>query len=508
MAKYRITGPDGGTYEVTAPDHASEADVLAYAQQNYNPAAESKKEPEGRSTAARMLNLATPASALASLASPDGRSDLKTVAMGAARGVKDVIDTGADLLSRVGGQSENDRVKAMNQAGKQEFQQEYGGDPLASVSRVGGNVAATYPVGPVLGLASKAVGLTRLGNALTSGGMTTGAQAAPNMLARAADMGIRMAGGGATGYVSGGLVDPAAANTGGAVGALLPPVSVVAGKAGDVVASMVRPFTRNGQERIAGDVLRQFSTNPDAAANLRAAGEVVPGSTPTAVMAAGDEGLAGLSRTLQSADPRYAAELSSRMSAQNAARTSALEDVAGNTGKLALAKDARDAATGPMREAVLNTAGQLPARPVLDSIDRLLSKPDNAGKISQSALNEVRSRIAQFAPDGQIDARALYAIRKDINDTLSGKLHGEAGNLRLASGQLVEVKGIIDKAIDQASRRVRCLPDAPSCHTEPTLRRLAPPPCRTLDLGLAGRATWTNTPSAAFPSIRWKSWTM
>ncbi len=35
MAKYRITAPDGGTYEVTAPDDASEADVLAYAQANY-----------------------------------------------------------------------------------------------------------------------------------------------------------------------------------------------------------------------------------------------------------------------------------------------------------------------------------------------------------------------------------------------------------------------------------------------------------------------------------------
>jgi hypothetical protein len=35
MAKYRITGPDGNAYEVTAPDTASEADVLAYAKQNY-----------------------------------------------------------------------------------------------------------------------------------------------------------------------------------------------------------------------------------------------------------------------------------------------------------------------------------------------------------------------------------------------------------------------------------------------------------------------------------------
>lgn len=35
MAKYRITGPDGGTYEVTAPDTASQDEVLAYAQSNY-----------------------------------------------------------------------------------------------------------------------------------------------------------------------------------------------------------------------------------------------------------------------------------------------------------------------------------------------------------------------------------------------------------------------------------------------------------------------------------------
>lgn len=32
MAKYRITGPDGGTYDVNAPDGASEHDVLAYVQ--------------------------------------------------------------------------------------------------------------------------------------------------------------------------------------------------------------------------------------------------------------------------------------------------------------------------------------------------------------------------------------------------------------------------------------------------------------------------------------------
>jgi hypothetical protein len=45
MAKYRITGPDGGTYEVSAPDTATEAEVLAYAQQNYK-GGEAPKQPE------------------------------------------------------------------------------------------------------------------------------------------------------------------------------------------------------------------------------------------------------------------------------------------------------------------------------------------------------------------------------------------------------------------------------------------------------------------------------
>lgn len=34
MAKYQITGPDGHNYEVSAPDDASEEDVLRHLQQN------------------------------------------------------------------------------------------------------------------------------------------------------------------------------------------------------------------------------------------------------------------------------------------------------------------------------------------------------------------------------------------------------------------------------------------------------------------------------------------
>jgi hypothetical protein len=155
---------------------------------------------------------------------------------------------------------------------------------------------------------------------------------------------------------------------------------------------------------------------------------------------------------MQNASPEYAANLAARQTAQNQARTAALEGIAGNTGKLDLARQARNAATGPMREEALSAAGKVPAQGILQRIDDLIADPNNAGQLSQQALSQFRSRIANFSKDGAIDARALYAIRKDINDVLGGKLQGEAGNLRYASSQLSGVKGFIDDAIDQASK--------------------------------------------------------
>ncbi len=73
MAKFKITGPDGATYEITAPDGASEQDVLSYAQQNFG----------GQKPAAPALP----------------KVDAPT--SGLAMGLRDPIDAGAQLLRRV-----------------------------------------------------------------------------------------------------------------------------------------------------------------------------------------------------------------------------------------------------------------------------------------------------------------------------------------------------------------------------------------------------------------------
>lgn len=381
------------------------------------------------------------------------------IVMGLARGVKDPIDTGAELLAsgfdRLTGKNEGARVQAMNQQGKQDFADQYGGSSLASGARVGGNILATLPVGPALGAGAKVVGMERLGNALASGGMTAAQKVAPGFLSGATDLGIRSLGGAITGGATAGLIDPQSAGLGAGVGAALPIVGKAATTAGNALGAAVRPFYASGQNRIAGDVLRNSAANPtNALSQLRASAPVVPGSMPTTAMAAGDEGLAALSRAMQNASPEYASALAARQTAQNQARTSVIEAVAGNTGKIDVAKAARDASTGPMRETVLEAAGKVPSDGILKSIDRLIAKPDNAGELSQQALNKFRDRISKLSSEGAIDARALYEVRKDINTLLGGKLQGEAGNLRYASGQLTNVKSLIDDAIDQASRRV------------------------------------------------------
>lgn len=159
--------------------------------------------------------------------------------IGAARGIKDVIDTGAGYLSRLGGADEQARVQAMNQQGKEDFNQTYGDSGAASMGRIAGNVVATLPLTNALGAGAVASGLPRLGNAIASGGMSTGAKLVPGA-SKVADMAIRMGGGALAGGASAGAVDPASAGTGALIGAALPPVTKGLGMAGSALARTVR----------------------------------------------------------------------------------------------------------------------------------------------------------------------------------------------------------------------------------------------------------------------------
>lgn len=172
---------------------------------------------------------------------------------GVARGLKDVVDTGAlglaTLADKVTGGNEAQRVRAMNQAGRDEFKAATEslaspGTVLPAIARFGGNLAATAPAVNAIG-ATVATVAPRVGAAISSGGMTTGAAPAATKAARAADMGIRVAGGAAGGGVAAGLVNPDDAGTGAAIGAAMPVAVQALGRAGQAVGRAIGPNINN-----------------------------------------------------------------------------------------------------------------------------------------------------------------------------------------------------------------------------------------------------------------------
>jgi hypothetical protein len=171
------------------------------------------------------------------------------IGYGAARGVKDVIDTGAwglakgyDLLT---GQQQGEaaRVQAMNEAGKAEYEAGYGDNTAASMGRMTGNIVATAPIGGIMGKGVMMMGsklapniAPRLATALSTGGMSTGAPAAKALSVEGLkNAAIRIGGGAVSGGAMAGLIDPDDAGTGAMIGGALPVVGKVAGKVGGVV---------------------------------------------------------------------------------------------------------------------------------------------------------------------------------------------------------------------------------------------------------------------------------
>lgn len=108
-----------------------------------------------------------------------------------------------------------------------------------TVGRVGGNVAATLPVGGVIGAGVKALfpastAAQAIGTSVATGGLRTGAN-----FGLGADLAVRALGGGVSGGASAALVNPADAGEGALVGAALPGVVKGFGAAGRAVDGLL-----------------------------------------------------------------------------------------------------------------------------------------------------------------------------------------------------------------------------------------------------------------------------
>lgn len=280
MARYQITSPDGQKYEITAPDNASQEQVMSYARQQFESA-----KPSNAGVALSSLN----------------------------KGAAAILDSVADIGPNV-----------MNLA------KAAVGFPLAAAGRVdlAEKIGATdmlEPVSPARrAMEFAGAGQVKPANA-TQRRIDYVAQALPSVML---SPGVGLAKNAALTSISGMATGEAQEQTGSSIGALLAGMlapmgaQAVAGTVARGLPVIRQPFTASGRELMVGDFLRGNMSGIDPKAALAARKPLVSGSKPTTAQLtaeAGDKRLLGYEKQLaqdtatrQQFDDRYAANRDAR----------------------------------------------------------------------------------------------------------------------------------------------------------------------------------------------------
>jgi hypothetical protein len=295
MAKYRVTGPGGATYEVTAPDNASPDDVMGFVQaqheqQHAQIAGQIANDPI--SQGARDFN--------------SGASTLDNLRAGAGKALTDIARGAGQLAGAVSYQDvadsrRMDKPLMATTAGK--------------VGDIAGNVIATAPAAILAG--------PTLAGGLAAGAVTGAMQPGTSLREKLLNTGI-----------------------GAAAGAVVP----LATRAIQTAKAAAEPLYDAGKEAIIGRTLNAAAgkdapqvakrladaakpfVGPNQGAPRTIMGEYVPGSIPTVGQAAENAGVASLESAATATNPAVTNAVADTVKAQNAARVGVLTDMSGTQG--------------------------------------------------------------------------------------------------------------------------------------------------------------------------------
>ena len=459
MPDFEITSPDGKRFIVTAPDGASQDEILAYAQKNH---AEAKApEPSNWDIFKRNLGLGTRDAI-------EGVGQLPGMAYDAARmplnlGIKAInaaITPAQNLTGLVTGKQPQAPFQIPEIRSAKENLSAVGdaiGLPTAETSgekvrsAIGQNVAGLIP--------------TMGAGAVLQGGGRTASFIGDALTAAPASQVLGAAGAGMAGEIAkqsewGPAGQFGASLAGGIAGASLP---ALGGMAARGVSSLVQPFTASGRDKIVGEALLRNSSDPETLAQRLVTGaddesRRLPGSPVTSAVAARDPQMlmleSGLRSDVQTAPGVMspAAALRDVEAQRNANRQGAIQalmrgEADNPTARGDVVRGALDSAEGGMRartNQLFDTARDNPNRysnqPILaraEEVTRMFN-PAQGGEGVPAALQGVIDDIANM---GRLDVNQAQNIRSRL-----GAIAGEAsmrGDNRLSSAA-----GAISEALE------------------------------------------------------------
>lgn len=350
---------------------------------------------------------------------------------GLQRGGADTLLSLAQILPG----TDDSELRNRLEAGQQSYDAGYKGDLLSGMGRFTGQVgAAALPVGGtqlLLGKALAPAAASFLTRPAIAGAVAGAEGAALTSSATDASLGEDLAAGAVGGAILG-RATPAIAQAGrGMV---------------DKLRTTTDRFTEGGRERIIGRLVDKLTPDGPPTLDTRI---IIPGSEPTLAEAAANPGISVLERNART-NPQLATRLQARLDANDKAREAFFERLQGDDVTLESLKDAREAATKPLREAALAVKVPADPKPVVAKINEILKSPEGQRDAVVDALTNIRGKL-KTGNKYQTDVEQLYGIRKAIGDLLDSRASSGKSDARLAAAELKVVQKEIDNAIEKVS---------------------------------------------------------
>lgn len=397
MPTFRITSPDGKAFDVTAPEGASQDQVLEYAKSQWG---KMQAKP-----------------AIVEKPAVEDPGVMGTLAIGAGKTTNSILDGLTQMY--LGARGEKSALQGLKQ-----------------------NVADNAE--PYKRLQEVRPFSTGIGEAIPSMAVPMGAGA--TLLGTAGRM---AAAGGIPAALEYGTVNERLQR--GALGAAAGATVPLAGAAWKTGKSLAEPIYDGGRRAIAARTLNRVAGDEAAqvAARLKAAQPVLPGSMPTAAQVARNGGIAALERSATQSNPT---PFTTRAMEQASARLDALRGVAGDDAAMAAAEAARKAASKALYE-----QADMAVAPVDNFFKGLMTRPQFAEAVKRAevlAKNEGIADIFFRGKNGQPEAllgQGAHYIKKALDEagefgatSYSGKAGASAAGKTQA-----QFLGWLDKSVPE-----------------------------------------------------------
>lgn len=306
--------------------------------------------------------------------------------------------------------------------------------------KIAGEIAATLPVGGILGKGVEAVSTTpkalALAQAIKTGGIGGGA------IKGASDLATRMAGGTITGGATSALIDPESAGTGAAIGAFLPPGFAIVGGTLKYVGNAAKSIVHAADEAVISGGVRRSSERilnelaGDKTKQLQEALKNAPADL-TAGQATREVSRPQIAALQDFAKSELPDEFRAIKDAQEAARMALLKGV---TPDLQAAEAARTSAASPLYEAARNAGNVVNTAPIANKIDDLLAKnPGNKELVRE--LSQIKSGLYDSTGELRVNSEQVASVLDGLKAQMANKEN------KFIQGNLNEIKNDLVKAI-------------------------------------------------------------